>query len=60
MDFWDDYGYNNGRFYDAEQIFPVTDKNLNLIGYYSIAKDKLYYKPIEVKTTDPNQTKIPF
>ena len=60
MDFWDDYGYNGGSFYDAEQIFPVTDKNLNLIGYYSIAKDKLYYKPIEVRTTDPNQTKIPF
>ena len=60
MDFLDDYGYNGGAFYDAEQIYPVTDDNYNLLGYYSPAKDKLYYKPLEVPYQDPKQIQLPF
>ena len=59
-DFWDDYGYNGGGFYEAEQIYPVTNKSFRLLGYYNPSKDKLYYKPTEVVYKDPNQTTIPF
>lgn len=59
-DFWDDYGYNSGGFYEAEQIYPVTNKSYKLLGYYNPSKDKLYYKPTEVVYKDPNQTTIPF
>jgi len=60
MDFMDDYGYNGGAFYDAEQIYPVTDKHFQLLGYYSPAKDKLYYKPKEIAYQNPKQIKMPF
>ena len=38
----------------------ILDEHFNLLGYYNPAKDKLYYKPMEVPYQNPKQIKMPF
>ena len=61
LDFIDNYSYSGMGYVEPDAIYPVyATQTADLIGYYSPASDKLYYKPLEVPYQDPQQVEIPF